>query len=167
MWGWSSSESEGLQGAEEGVLGQRMRAIGVRLPGHRALVSTQVLNICSMLLWMSMSPRQLVGTDGCVALTVESGVYGAVRDINKGSRELRAHLTWQNPKVCALGGSRVEQGGPWKLMVPACPFPSHQQSAPSLKVCSRPAVASGGWHTRGLVPTYYPLPPLPPPSQWD
>lgn len=32
--GWSSSESEGIQGAEEGVLGQRMRAIGVCLPGH-------------------------------------------------------------------------------------------------------------------------------------
>lgn len=33
LWGWSSSESEGIQGAEEGVLGQRMRAIGVCLPG--------------------------------------------------------------------------------------------------------------------------------------
>lgn len=35
------------------------------------------------------------------------GVHGGVWDVNNGGRELRAHLIWQNPKICVLDGSRV------------------------------------------------------------
>ena len=75
------SEPERMQGADKGVLGQRMRALWVyALLGHTESISEhKVLNICSVLLWMSVLPRQLVGVDGCVALIVVkecTGVYG-------------------------------------------------------------------------------------------
>lgn len=65
---------------------------------HRALGSTQILNICFMMLWMFVSPRQLVGVDECVAVIIQSkSAWGYVK---------MEHKVGRDDKILTLGRSR-------------------------------------------------------------